>query len=334
MSDLSPAAILIDSDGHPVGIALDGAVYRLQVESTVSGSVQVGNFPATQSITGSVGITNFPAVQQVSQGSSGSQMWKVDGSGVTQPISVVTLPLPSGAATEQTQLAVSSTLSQVRSKTDNIDVLLSTRLASSTFTDRINTLGQKEMSGSTPVVLASNQTPLQMQLVGTSVQNYVSDYLMSGSTYNMKVDGSTTSRVFSYNADATHDIVICEMRFIISAASFNWSGAGFGKSASGILTNGLLIDMIVNNGESIQLSNVKINEDLLRTFGELPLIESVSLTSVIVSSFRFGTGPGGTAMVLKAGTSDKVRVTVRDNLTNGDLGINYISATFYGTREA
>ena len=64
---------------------------------------------------------------------------RVDGSNVTQPISAVSLPLPSGAATETT---------------------LSTRLADSTFTGRINTLGQKAMTGSTPVVIASDQTAI------------------------------------------------------------------------------------------------------------------------------------------------------------------------------
>jgi hypothetical protein len=54
-------------------------------------------------------------------------------------VSAASLPLPSGAATETT---------------------LATRLAESTFTTRINTLGQKIMTGSTPVVIASDQTAL------------------------------------------------------------------------------------------------------------------------------------------------------------------------------
>lgn len=50
-----------------------------------------------------------------------------------------TVSLPTGAATEAT---------------------LATRLADSTFTGRINTQGQKAMSASTPVVIASDQSPL------------------------------------------------------------------------------------------------------------------------------------------------------------------------------
>ena len=68
----------------------------------------------------------------------------------TQPVSAVSLPLPTGAATETT---------------------LGTRLADATFTGRINTLGQKAMAASTPVVLASDQSTLnvtQVERTGTS----------------------------------------------------------------------------------------------------------------------------------------------------------------------
>lgn len=86
---------------------------QISVTSTGSLPVAVQNFPATQIVTGSVGITN------------------------TVPITVVSLPLPSGAATEAT---------------------LATRLAESTFTTRIPAVGQKAGSASVPVVLATDYT--------------------------------------------------------------------------------------------------------------------------------------------------------------------------------
>jgi len=58
---------------------------------------------------------------------------------------------------EYTQGLVLTTLGNIKSKTDNLDVLLSTRLADATFTSRINTLGQKPSALSTPVVLPSDQ---------------------------------------------------------------------------------------------------------------------------------------------------------------------------------
>lgn len=74
---------------------------------------------------------------------------RVDPTGTTtQPISAAALPLPTGAATETT---------------------LATRLAESTFTSRINTLGQKAMAASTPMVIASDQTVIPINDNGGSL---------------------------------------------------------------------------------------------------------------------------------------------------------------------
>lgn len=64
----------------------------------------------------------------------------VDGSGVTQPISATALPLPAGAATEVT-------LSDVDNAVDSLDA-------------KFSPLGQNTMANSTPVVIASNQSPV------------------------------------------------------------------------------------------------------------------------------------------------------------------------------
>lgn len=66
----------------------------------------------------------------------------------TVAISAVSLPLPTGAATETT---------------------LAARLAESTFTARINTQGQKAMAASTPVVIASDQSAVPVS--GTVTAN-------------------------------------------------------------------------------------------------------------------------------------------------------------------
>ena len=58
---------------------------------------------------------------------------------------------------ESTQLLVKAVLDSIKLKTDNLDVALSTVLSNSTFTTRINTLGQKTSAASTPVVLPSDQ---------------------------------------------------------------------------------------------------------------------------------------------------------------------------------
>jgi len=95
------------------------------ITATVSNQVSV---TSTGSL--AVAVQNFPASQTV----TGSV-------GITNivPISAGSLPLPTGAATETT---------------------LGTRLAESTFTTRIPTVGQKAMATSVPVVIASDQGTL------------------------------------------------------------------------------------------------------------------------------------------------------------------------------
>ncbi len=66
----------------------------------------------------------------------------------TQPVSAVALPLPAGAATEAT---------------------LSTRVADATITARLGPLGQAAMTGSAPVVIASDQSPVPVSDGGGSL---------------------------------------------------------------------------------------------------------------------------------------------------------------------
>lgn len=102
----------------------------------------------------------------------------VDGSGSTQPVSgtvtanagsgtfavsAATLPLPTGAATEAT---------------------LASRLGDATFTGRINTLGQKTMANSTPVVLSSDQSAVTVTGTVTASGTVTANQGTPGSTAN------------------------------------------------------------------------------------------------------------------------------------------------------
>ena len=75
----------------------------------------------------------------------------VDGSASTQPISVATLPLPAGAATEAKQDVQISTLGAINTK--------------------LPTLGQKPATGSVAVVISTDQTtvPVRYAVVATPV---------------------------------------------------------------------------------------------------------------------------------------------------------------------
>jgi hypothetical protein len=92
-----------------------------------------------------------PSGVTVLNGPAGAAVNIQDG-GNSITVDATSLPLPTGAATETT---------------------LATILADATFTARINTLGQKAMAASTPVVLASDQSTLNItQVERTGVSGY------------------------------------------------------------------------------------------------------------------------------------------------------------------
>lgn len=100
----------------------------------------------------------------VTSGSSGFIVFGVDGSGLATAFSVDS----SGSLSIQNP--------------PNLDVPLSTLLTEAGFNARINTLGQKAMTGSTPVVIASDQTaiPVTDNSGSLTVDNIYLDAPISG----------------------------------------------------------------------------------------------------------------------------------------------------------
>lgn len=178
MAGESPAAVLFDVSGNQVGIILDAPVYRLQTEAKLAAGTAV------------IGV--------VSQGDGGASPWLVTANA---------LPLPSGASTEVT-LATRAAASQlpvalVGGRLDvNIgasalpagaatEITLSGVLTTSVFETRINTLGQKTMSASMPVVLASDQTAIAVSGPVTNAELRATPVPVSGTvTANIGTSGS------------------------------------------------------------------------------------------------------------------------------------------------
>jgi len=134
------------------------------------------------------------------------------------PVSAASLPLPAGAATEATLAtrateatlatrateatlatrATEATAALIKAKTDNLDVALSTcateatlatRLSKADFEARINTLGQKTMAASTPIVFASDQSALPVTFTAANARTGVSHAYetLGGGTANTSV---------------------------------------------------------------------------------------------------------------------------------------------------
>lgn len=145
---------------------------------------------ASTTITGTVGVTQSTSPWVISgtvTANAGSGTFLVDGSASTQPVSAVSLPLPTGASTE-------ATLALIKAKTDNLDVLLSTRTKpadtqtiSGTVTANIGT------SGSLALDATLTGGTQKTKLVDTGGTN-VASISAAGA---LKVDGSAVTQPVS-----------------------------------------------------------------------------------------------------------------------------------------
>jgi len=159
------------------------------------------------------------------------------------------------------------------------------------------------------------------------VQQFLTDDGTPAGSHDMIVNGSVTPVVFSFPADPVNDILVSEIRFVFSVlGTISFDGSSFGKGSG--LTNGILFDATINNGSTTTLAEIFLNEGWLRLIGGTPFVDRNAANQVLAAAFQFG---GRT--LLKGGTSDEVRVTIRDNLGLGALGVTYLTATFYGTFE-
>lgn len=128
------------SASQPVAIASNQSA--ISVTQSGTWTVQPGNTANTT-----------PWLATINQGGNSatvtaSNALKVDGSAVTQPVSAASLPLPTGAATAANQSTEIASLSSIDTKTP--------------------TLGQKVMSGSQPVTIASDQSSIPVTVAAFS----------------------------------------------------------------------------------------------------------------------------------------------------------------------
>jgi hypothetical protein len=143
---------------------------------------------------------------------------------------------------------------------------------------------------------------------------------------NMLVDGSGTAVEFRLSADPTVDFVLSELRTVMSADNIDFKGSNFGP-LNMALANGLLVEISIG-GTVTELDNLKINEDFLAFHSPAGVFYQ---NTGPFDSFAAGLSFGG-AVVLAAGSSDYLRMVVRDDLTNNKF--KYFQATVWGSRAA
>lgn len=181
-----------------IGIIALAIIGLLIVQNAQSATSYIGQIiqQVSQSGIWNVGIsTGTNTVGKVDQGTGGASAWKVDGSAVTQPISAVSLPLPTGGASE-------ITLSSVK-----------------TGTDRIPAQGQATMSASLPVVVASNQTSIPITVQTSSAPIHVR---VTATTISSQLLAANINRKgIECDSSCTNPNSRVFIRFGISAATSN-----------------------------------------------------------------------------------------------------------------
>jgi hypothetical protein len=146
----------------------------------------------------------------------------------------------------------------------------------------------------------------------------------NGGSPNLAVDGSSTPVQFTYDADGTDDIAINGLRFVASALEWKFELDHFGNGNE--LTNGLLLEIRANGGGSyVEVGNFKISEHFIEwadagSWSVQPLGSDLLVAELLVCGMA----------VLEGGSSDQVRVTVRDDLT--DVGLYRASLVVRGTK--
>jgi len=174
----------------------------------------------------------------------------------------------------------------------------------------------------------TNFPPGQSIIIGTQIppdlREIVRAFVLNGASDDLAVDGSTTPVAFDYDADSVDDIAVYEVRFIFGAQDIIFDGVSFGPLSA--LTNGLKLDITFDNGVTFEAANVKTNEDLLMfpSPGN-SILNNTGPKDILVMGMFLGGGP-----ILKAGTSDRVRVTVRDDLDSNSISV--LKAQVFGVK--
>jgi len=153
-------------------------------------------------------------------------------------------------------------------------------------------------------------------IIQQAITGYMPQYLEdSGGSNDMKVDGSVTPVVFKVDSDPNDDLIITD--FFVLGQDGNIILTRFFDTG---ITNGFLIE-IISDGLTTTFPDIITTADLVSVFASIGGIETIQENKVM----RFSFSPQQ-PFVLKAGTSDKVRITVRDDVT----GLVHLSAAVFG----
>ena len=186
------------------------------------------------------------------------------------------------------------------------------------------TVGQKAMAASVPVTFANDQTALDVSVTAPNIplEDFFRENVANGANENMVVDGSGGGGIeFDVNADPTEDILVNELRIVITTDDTNLDGASFFEK--GALSNGCLLE-IVSEGVTTELANFQITEDFL----QLPSLQVFNTIDFTGQNDIFSVSYPLPNAKLEAGTADEVRMTIRDTLDDDHIKYTFTMTVF------
>lgn len=286
----TPASILFDETGqHAVGVLLDGVVYRIQSEALLhtkaKGTTPSGH-PTSEHITNDRQALHVTLLRSNEHPQFDADVRVVDGNG--NPVGII---LDGALYRFQTDSkAAKGVTSGGLVHLDALDTSAGRgRLKATLYSQE----GEPIAFGS----VAQNPASIRNAFVANG-----------GGATSLLVNGSATPVVFTYNCDATYDISVQEVKFVLAANGVTFGTNYFG-SVGGPLTNGLLVEIIAG-GNTGTVANLKQNEDFVCFASPGGFEWVVSSKDMMSSNWLVGGG-----LKLIHGTSDKIQVTVRDNIS-------------------
>jgi hypothetical protein len=345
----SPAALLVDQNNHEIIFILDGVAYRIPVVSKIAkGSDGSLIDPATEG----GNLATLAGKDFATQTTLAAVKAKTDNLPSDPAREGGNLSTLAGK-----DFATQTTLAAIKAKTDNVptdpareggnlstlagkDFATQTTLLAIKNTDGIKKIvdplpaGTNVLGGMTIKVLNPDLSTVDWKTLGSQVPGVtvfdlngipvnfgaapvpanptllLADMVKNGSSSDLRVNGATTPVVFTFNADATKNLYISDIEFVLVASSLVFGSDKFAGLT--VLTNGVLVEIIADSGKTSTLATLKVNEDFMffATAGGWDMM--IANKDIIRSGYTVGG-----AMTLKAGTADKIRVTVRDNLSSG-----------------
>ena len=150
---------------------------------------------------------------------------------------------------------------------------------------------------------------------GQQIVHFYEPLLNAGSE-RMEVNGSVTPVVFSAAPAAGQTWYVIALQ--LALADSGTSDANDFGSINGGLTNGLLIEQVLNS-TNYQVNNVFDNADIVSQFAEFATFKGSGGQFIRDANFYSGASRFTPVITLVGDNSDKLQITVRDNLSVVDL---------------